>query len=255
MTATYSTRMKLIIPAGTDAADINTIIANWNKLDGTSGLLLCTSSTRPVTNLFPGLWIKETDTGKHYYLDGSGSWAANVYSGGVWVEDFYSVAPVGLNTTTFAQRKAGDGSQVVSGVVAWVADSNMQVPLMTAGTYTIYFFLPYFVSGSAGNAQFRFKSTGTYASSVGPAYGIDSRFSSGSSTGDVPFFNSDWLTLTTFNNGVNVTGFSVQKYLEGRVRVEVTGTGNFGFEYRPTSATNDVLTLGEGAYMTATKVI
>jgi hypothetical protein len=81
--------MGLIIPAGTEAADIATIIANWNKLENTSGMILCTSSTRPTTNKFPGMYIKETDTGKHYYLDGTGSWAAGVYTGGAWIEDSY----------------------------------------------------------------------------------------------------------------------------------------------------------------------
>lgn len=89
---TYTSRLGLFLPAGSDAADIATIIAAWQKLDGTSGLILCTSSTRPTTNKFPGMFIKETDTSKHYYLDGTGSWAAGVYTGGAWIEDTYYTA-------------------------------------------------------------------------------------------------------------------------------------------------------------------
>ena len=93
----YTSRLGLFLPAGTDAADINTIIAAWNKLDKTSGLILCTSSTRPTTNLFPGLYIKETDTGKHYYLDNTGTFTLGVYTGGAWIEDYYLTIVSGGN--------------------------------------------------------------------------------------------------------------------------------------------------------------
>lgn len=38
-----------------------------SKVDFTAGEVLCTSITRPITNLFPGLKIRETDTGRSYY--------------------------------------------------------------------------------------------------------------------------------------------------------------------------------------------
>lgn len=94
----YTARMGLTIPDRSEAADIQTIIDNWNKLNGGAGLVLCTSTARPTTQTFPGMYIKEIDTLKHYYLDGSGSWAAGVYSGGVWTEDFYAMTTI-INLT------------------------------------------------------------------------------------------------------------------------------------------------------------
>jgi len=51
---------------GTDSANIADINSNMVKLDAIAGLNVCTSSTRPSSNLFIGCQIWETDTGKEY---------------------------------------------------------------------------------------------------------------------------------------------------------------------------------------------
>jgi hypothetical protein len=97
--AYYSPRMGFFIQAGTDKADYEAIVNALLKTDQVSGLVLCTEATKPTTNKFPGLYIKCTDSGKHYWLDSTGTWSNGVYSGGTWQEDFYvtAVTPVAGN--------------------------------------------------------------------------------------------------------------------------------------------------------------
>lgn len=103
--AYYSPRMGFLIQAGTDQADYGAIIDALLKTDGASGLVLCTEGTKPSTNLFPGMYVKCTDSGKHYFLQG-GSWSSGVYSGGTWQEDFY------LNIVSVA---SGNGNMIYAG--------------------------------------------------------------------------------------------------------------------------------------------
>jgi hypothetical protein len=137
---TYTSRLGLFLPAGTDAADIATIVAAWNKLDKTSGLILCTSSTRPTTNLFPGLFIKETDTRKHYYLDNTGTWSLGTYTGGTWIEDFYLTLVSGGNVFYGAGINTPYAIGFVGGNPASSAENveqNVLIDIGVATTFTV----------------------------------------------------------------------------------------------------------------------
>lgn len=61
-----TTRLGLEKPDPTDAYDIQVQNSNMDKLDLTGGVILCTSTTRPSTNLFYGMQIYETDTSLSY---------------------------------------------------------------------------------------------------------------------------------------------------------------------------------------------
>lgn len=61
-----TTRLGLEKPDPTDAYDIQVINDNMDILDLTGGVILCTSTTRPSTNLFYGMQIYETDTSLSY---------------------------------------------------------------------------------------------------------------------------------------------------------------------------------------------
>jgi hypothetical protein len=103
--AYYSPRMGFLIQGGDDKADYGAIIDALLKTDGASGLVLCTESTKPTTNLFPGMYIKCTDSLKHYIYSG-GSFSSGVYSGGTWTEDLY---------VTVVSVASGNGNMIYSG--------------------------------------------------------------------------------------------------------------------------------------------
>ena len=66
--STISSRLGLILPTAADQANITDINTNMLKLDTIAGLITCTSTTRPSTNLYVGMQIYETDTGRYAYL-------------------------------------------------------------------------------------------------------------------------------------------------------------------------------------------
>lgn len=64
MAYTFSTRLSLYLPDGSQEWERSTYNANWNILDADmGGATMCTSSTRPSTQNYAGRLCFETDTG------------------------------------------------------------------------------------------------------------------------------------------------------------------------------------------------
>lgn len=117
--ATTLSRTGLVLPAGTEAADVTIPNANTTKIDGWVGVFFCTSSTRPSTP-FTGQLIFETDTRLFSMYDGS-AWIQFLAGGGATVHEaeYYASAvqsipsgtdtPLGFNTaiTTSADVTVG----------------------------------------------------------------------------------------------------------------------------------------------------
>lgn len=61
----------LSIRTGTDDFDFNEVNADNTTLDTAIGITVCTSATRPVSLLFRGRRIFETDTNNYYFWDGA----------------------------------------------------------------------------------------------------------------------------------------------------------------------------------------
>lgn len=83
--ATTLTRTGLVLPAGTEFADVAIGNANMTKIDGWVGVFFCTSSTRPATP-FTGQLIFETDTRLFSMYDGS-AWIQFLAAGGATVHE------------------------------------------------------------------------------------------------------------------------------------------------------------------------
>lgn len=88
--STLTPRLKIIKPDYTEPADIATINAAMDTVDGTAGLIICTEATKPTTHLFIGMYIKCTDSTKHY-LNLTGLTTG-------WVEDTYGTSVI-INLT------------------------------------------------------------------------------------------------------------------------------------------------------------
>lgn len=68
-------RLGLIRPDGPEFVNVDLLNSNSDVLDVSVGVSDCTAATRPVTNLFDGRIIYETDTGKVLRYDvGTTSW-------------------------------------------------------------------------------------------------------------------------------------------------------------------------------------
>lgn len=127
--ATTLTRTGLVLPAGTESADVAIPNANTTKIDGWVGVFFCTSSTRPSTP-FTGQLIFETDTRLFGMYDGS-AWIQFLAAGGATVHEaeYYASAtqsipsgtdtPLGFNTaiTSSADVTVGTstGGSIASG--------------------------------------------------------------------------------------------------------------------------------------------
>jgi hypothetical protein len=83
--ATTLSRTGLVLPAGSEAADVSIPNANMTKIDGWVGVFFCTSSTRPSTP-FTGQLIFETDTRLFSMYDGS-AWIQFLAAGGATVHE------------------------------------------------------------------------------------------------------------------------------------------------------------------------
>lgn len=59
--ATTTTKLGLVKPASSDLVDISVINANYDKIDTTAGVTVCTSTTRPASP-YAGQLVFETDT-------------------------------------------------------------------------------------------------------------------------------------------------------------------------------------------------
>lgn len=66
----FTSRLRLTKPAGTERVKVTDITTAFDKIDAAVGMVICTSSTRPIgPDRWDGLIIKETDTGAWGFWD------------------------------------------------------------------------------------------------------------------------------------------------------------------------------------------
>lgn len=77
-----TSRLGLYLPVATDNADVKVVLkSQLQAIDDSFDATICTSTTRPITNLYDGRLIYETDTGNLMYRDtGINDWV--IYSNG-----------------------------------------------------------------------------------------------------------------------------------------------------------------------------
>lgn len=90
------------------ATDGTTVLINRGFAALVGGTIICTSVTRPTTNLIEGLEIHETDTDKVYRYDGSG-WVevVDISAGSVWVPTITQGVTVTATTNVVEYSKGG----------------------------------------------------------------------------------------------------------------------------------------------------
>lgn len=122
---------QLVKPDYVDPADIDVENDNMDKIDKI-GLVLCTSGTRPTTNLFEGLQILETDTNIKYVYDGS-TWRVDADLNGI--KTYTPTTGNVSGATTFGRWKR------VSDNLIWVS-VGFSAGTVTAGATPVTLSLP-----------------------------------------------------------------------------------------------------------------
>lgn len=119
---TPTSRLGLLKPSTSDPFSTADLAANWQKIDDSPGVFLCTSTTRPAwTAAHKGREILETDTLLKWI------WTGSTAAGG-----FVRAAPTGLLKTTagawaIAQRTTNFSSTSTT-YVAFLTLANVVVP-------------------------------------------------------------------------------------------------------------------------------
>lgn len=186
-----TTRLGLYLPGGgstglitpDEAADIDKINDNMKKIDTETGAFVCTSSTRPSTP-YAGKLIYETDT-KYFrtWNASTSSWdlvggttypAANltgsvaIANGGTGAttlaaaQDNLGIGLVPISPTTV--EKAGTGSTASAnalGKVTFSACTSLSLNGVFSSQYENYRIIFKTLFSADGNAQFRFRKSGT----------------------------------------------------------------------------------------------
>jgi hypothetical protein len=223
--ATYTSRTGLRIPENSDPAALADITRNWNRLDGTSGLILVTESTKPVADNYPGKFIKCTDSGKHYYLDSTGTWSNGIYTGGVWVEDYYSNVFTGVGSTNIVTKT---GATYNNNTSNFVAEPELTFSAIVPGLWNIKF-LPVMTSSSSNVPNVAIQTSVSYTFNTTKWCRIDS------TTAYSAFKYMLSLATAIPLCGVNLTGISDSYQPEVEWMAQFTGTGSIGlsFMYTP----------------------
>jgi len=224
--ATYTSRTGLRIPENSDPAALADITRNWNRLDGTSGLILVTESTKPVADNYPGKFIKCTDSGKHYYLDSTGTWSNGIYTGGAWVEDYYSNVFTGAGSTNIVTKT---GTTYSNNNGSFVAEPELIFGNIVPGLWNIKF-LPVMNSSSSNTPYVAIQTSVSYTFNTAKWRRIDT------STYEYNAFKYLYGLSTAIPLcGVNLSGVSDSFQPEVEWMVQFTSTGTIGltFMYTP----------------------
>jgi hypothetical protein len=120
--ATSTTRLGLTKPAGSDVVDVAVLNANSDKIDAAVGIVVCTSTTRPLSP-YEGQQIYETDT-KNLQTYASGGWKPTVNTTIFSTIAQSAVAPVA--ETPVADQTARDAlfPSPVQGNAVWRKDKG-----------------------------------------------------------------------------------------------------------------------------------
>lgn len=158
--STTTDRLELVLPDGNELVDVQTLNANWSKLDLAAGVQIVTSATRP-SSPFPGKLIAESDTGYRTFFSKGTSPADSS-----WVEIPNSSATFGAPLTLGDSLTVG-GDLIVHGVgqtrlidkpvttsrssTTAFADDPHLTATVVAGTYDVEFVLA--VTGTDGDIK------------------------------------------------------------------------------------------------------
>lgn len=71
--STATPKLGLILPDDVEFYDVDIVNGNNTKIDTAIGTVICTSSTRPSTDLFNGMMLYETDT-RRFVVRSAGAW-------------------------------------------------------------------------------------------------------------------------------------------------------------------------------------
>lgn len=124
----YTSRLGLSKQAGSENMDIDKINANFDRLDKVAGIPFYTSTTRPTgTDRYPGMQIRETDTGLILMWDGA-DWIRP------WYIERFRNANIGLgsgqtpykwNDTRLGVFAGASGSFTDWGLTSWTQEKEV----------------------------------------------------------------------------------------------------------------------------------